>query len=380
VFIGPASHITQTEGAVIVAPPDAPRELHDAAAGEMRAAMRFYTQALGVSLPTEPVLVIAGGGEGQGQVGDVTPGPFVSMRFYGSAWGPPTPESRAMLARFVSHEAFHFWNGSLAHHAQDAPTWLHEGGADYAALLSAHNTGALDEAGVRAALGEALTRCRDGLRQRGDVGMNSIDFLPQQIRYPCGIVIQWAADLSMHRANGDVLDVWARMIAASQSREGNTYSLTDFTAAPGMSDAASVIALLTEQSGAARWSALTTALQGLGAEISSAPTPDTRRVAVLFHLLLQNCPGAENYGFYTDGGRVRLDTVAQCGALSNVVLDSIEGGDPFAPSAETYTRVQAACAANRPVVLTLQSGQRIDAQCTRPLDDAPTAYAVSRWR
>lgn len=381
VFVGPADHVHTAEGALIVAPPDAPRELYDAAASELRAAMQFYTRTLNAPLPTTPVLVLAHGGEGQGQVGDVTPGPFVSMRFYGGAWGAPDENTRAMLSRFVSHEAFHFWNGSLTQHAEGTPTWLHEGGADYAALLSARDTGALDDTGVAAALGDALTRCRDALRQRGDVSMNSIGFLPQQIRYPCGIVIQWAADLSVKRTNTQgVLGVWASMIATAQARENRSYTLADFTEAPGMGEAGSVIALLTEQSGAERWTTLTETLRGLGAEISSAPTDNTRRMALLFHVLPQNCPGAESFGFYTENNRIRLQEEAACGALSNVVVLSIEGGDAFAPSAETYTRAQAACAAQRPVAFLLEGGQRVDATCERPLADAPHAFLVSRWR
>lgn len=380
VFVGPADHVTRA-GALIVAPPDTPLALRDAAVSELGAAMAFYTEALGVALPAPPVLVLAQGGDGHGQVGDVTPGPFVSLRFYGATYGPPDADARATLSRFVSHETFHFWNGSWARPSEDTPTWLHEGGADYAALLSAHHTGALDEAGVGAALGDALTTCRDALLQRGDVSMDSLGFLPQQVRYPCGLVLQWSAALSVRRAGRDgVLPVWEYLMEVALARDDHTYTLADFLGAPGMGDAVPVVELLTATSGPARWEALVEALRALGAEIRTAPTGDTRRNALLFHLLAQNCPGAGSMGFHLEDGRVRLQAEPTCGALSDVVLTSVAGGDPLAPDEAAYRRAQEACAANRSVPVGLEDGARVEVPCGRPLPDARVAFAVDRWR
>lgn len=382
VFIGPRAYITRIDQALVVAPPDAPRELFDATFNALRASMTFYTDELGITLPTQPVLVITGGGEGQGYVGDVTPGPFVSLRFYGPGWAAPAPETRARLTQFVSHEAFHFWNGALLTSAEGTPSWLHEGGADYAALLSAHDAGALDDAGVRDALGEALTRCRDALKAQGDVGMNALSFLTQQVRYPCGIVIQWAADLSVRRASNDerdVLDLWSETLNAGLARTPRAYALGDFTGAEGNEGVAAPIALLTEQSGDARWLDLTEALRGLGAAIDEAPNNTTRRTAMLFHLLRQNCPGAQSIGFYTESTGLRLDNVAECGALANAILNSVEGGDPMDVSAETFERVRVACANGTGVSAVVNSAaSRLN--CSRALPAAANAYVVQQWR
>lgn len=382
VFIGPRAYITRIDQALVVAPPDAPRGLFEAAFNELRASMEFYTNALGITLPTQPVLVMTGGGEGQGYVGDVTPGPFVSLRFYGAGWADPAPETRARLSRFVSHEAFHFWNGALLSSAEGTPSWLHEGGADYAALLSANNAGALDDAGVRDALGEALTRCRDALKAQGDVGINTLEFLSQQVRYPCGIVIQWAADLSVRRASGgelDVLDLWGEILNAGMARTPRAFTLADFTGAQGNEGAATAISLLTEQSGEARWVSLPEALRGLGAGISEAPTNTTRRTAALFHLLRQNCPGAQSIGFYTESTGLRLDNVPECGALANAVLNSLEGGDPTNVSAETFERVREACAQGSGVEAVVNN-EPVRLACERTLPDPANAYIVTRWR
>lgn len=382
VFIGPADHITQIGATTMVAPPDVPRGLYQAVYDELQASMAFYTRELGLALTSQPLVVINGNGDGQGYVGDALPGPAVSMRFYGADWSDPSPQAAAYLARFASHEAFHFWNGAMVSTSEGTPSWLHEGGAEYAALLSANASGAYDEAAVRAALGDALTRCRDALQAQGDVGMNSFSFLNNQVRYPCGTVIQWASDLSVRRAsNGerDVLDVWSSMMRAAIARGTRRFTLADFTDAEGNDGVALPISLLAEQSGGARWATLVETLNGLGAGIRAEPNDTTRRTALLFHLLSQNCPGAENYGFFTEPEGIRLDTVSQCGAFAGAMLNSVEGADPMAVSAETYARAQAACA-NRRGVAAVVNGAPATFVCNRPLRDAPNAYIVQRWR
>jgi len=249
-------------------------------------------------------------------------------------------------------------------------------------LLSANHAGALDDTGVRDALGEAMTRCRDALKAQGDVAMNTLSFLSQQVRYPCGILIQWAADLSVRRAsNGerDVLDVWSDALNAGLARTPRAYALSDFTGAEGNEGVSAPIALLTEQSGEARWATLTEALRGLGAGIDEAPTNTTRRTAVLFHLLRQNCPGAQSIGFYTESTGLRLDNVAECGALANAILNSVEGGDPTNVSAETYDRVRTACASGTGVAAVV-NGAPATLNCARALPAAADAYIATRWR
>jgi hypothetical protein len=79
-------------------------------------------------------------------------------------------------------------------------------------------------------------------------------------------------------------------------------------------------------------------------------------------------------------GGIRLQSPAACGVLAgDPVLKSIEGGDPFAPDAQTYAAVAKKCAAKEPVVLVTTDGRTLAARCEAPLPPEPLAYSVERW-
>lgn len=380
-YIGPAAYVTRGAEGDLIASPDTPPALREQITTSLATALRVYGTQLHTDLPTRPIVVMAQGGEGQGFVGDVTPGPFVSLRFYGPAENQVNDAYR--VTRFVSHEVFHFWNGSLVSNAEGTPSWLHEGGADFAALLASSEAGALDDAGMRQELGSALSRCKQGLQNENDVALNDLAFLSMHVRYPCGIVIQWAASLSAGRAGrGGFFDIWAHMIAAAQARPGRRFTLADFYQGAGADAAAppAPIRLLTAEHGAARWDQLTAALEDLGADISAQATPDTRRAALIFHLLAQVC-GAGDRGFYTEPGRIRLQTNSTCTLVAdNSILTSVEGGDVVAPSEATYAAVQARCAARQDVRIVLDGARPVSLPCRTDLAPAPQAYVVNRWR
>lgn len=379
-YIGPRADVITTDEAMIIAAPNTPAQLRAAASAEMLRSIQFYTEHVGVGLESRPVMVIAYGGDGSGYVGDVTPGPFVSLRMYGATWSTLDANTQAGLSRFIAHEAFHFWNGSLVNNREGTPSWLHEGGAEYAALMSARDAGELNEAPMLQALSQALSRCKSGLQAMRDVGMNDLEFLSMNVRYPCGVVIQWAADLAIRQqSNGerDVLDAWGAVTRAAMGRPDRDFVLADFTSYEGVSGAGDVITLLTETSGAARWETLAAELRELGAGIESRPSDETRRQAALFHLFAQNCSNG-SYGFSIDQRGMTLDSAPNCGVLAGgLTLNSIEGGDPIALSSETYARVQAACAAQRDVVLVVDGSRSLNAPCRAALPDAPSAYFVT---
>ena len=389
VFMGPAALRSEGKQVVVIADPATPAWLVERTGTDMAAAVASFTDALGAPLGRKPLLIVKHmPGERNFNVGDVTPGAVTSLRFHGDAWAKPDPLAAKNIQGFVLHEAFHFWNGGLAKHAEEAPTWLHEGGAEYASMLGGLKAGVLDEADVRKRLSQALARCRSGLKNRGDKALAELETLPSDVRYPCGMVLQWAADLHLRRASAGkrtVMDAWAEVIRTARKRPSSEYRLTDFYAAAGIGSegkALRPIELLVNQSGAARWAALPAALNALGAEVKQAPTMEGRRQALLFHLLKQNCRLGEgsSFGFYSDGGAIRLDGPKDCGALSGgPVLKSLEGSNPFEMTADTYSAVQRKCAVKAAVIATTADGRTLSAACGEPLADAPQDYAVERW-
>lgn len=389
VFIGPRALLTEDRQISVVADPATPAWLIERARTALAGAVSAYTEALGVPLPRKPLLIVRHqGGERSFNVGDVTPGPVTALRFHGDAWVTHDALAAKAIESFIHHEAFHFWNGGVAGHAEGTPTWLHEGGAEYAALLAGRKSGLLSDGDVAGSLGGALQRCQTGLQSAGDKALGSFAFLPANLRYPCGMAIQWAADLHIRGASGGrrtVLNAWREVIGGAARRKSRQYTLADFYSAAGIAsgEALAPIALLVRQSGAERWDALGPALNRLGAEVVQAPSVPGRRAALLFHVLRENCtalPPNTGFGFYTDEGKVKLDAPAGCGVLAgDPPLATVEGGDPFEVPLETYAAVQRKCAAKAPVIFVTADGRTIEAACSKPLAPAPNEYRVIRW-
>lgn len=378
VYIGPRAYVTTMRDVVLIAAPNTTQALRDAAVAEMRSSLAFYTQRLGAPLNARPVMILTHEGGGVGFVGDATPVPSMSLRFYGDAWTAPDARSRGDIRRYVAHESFHFWNGGLASNREGTPSWLHEGGAEYASLLSARAAGEFSDGAFLQALGDALTNCRTNLRFLGDVGMNNLEFLSSGVRYPCGLAIQWAADLSIRSDSGgarDVLDAWGHVMRVAQTREDRGYDLADFTGYDGMDAGAAIISHLTEQSGPARWTALADALRAAGAVVEERPSNWTRAQGLLMHLTHLSCAtGSRGYG--TTG--TQFYVTAECGVLaSGPVITSVDGGSPGDVSAERYARLQGICAARGDIALVLNGGERISLPCHTPLPDAESAFIVT---
>lgn len=391
VFVGPAALRTETADVVVVADPATPAWLVERTRTDLAAAVRTFTGLMRAPLPRKPLLIVKHQpGPRSFNVGDVTPGAITTLRFHGENWLQPSASSGKVIQEFVLHEAFHFWNGGLARHAEGTPTWLHEGGAEYASLMGGLAAGLFDDDDVRGRLTQAMSRCRGALERGGDRGLAAAGFLSSAVRYPCGTVLQWAADLHVRRSSGGkrtVMDAWSDTVRNARRRPDKSYTLADFNAAADVGKGAAFLpaALLVDQAGPTRWRALPLALNALGADVAAqAATGESRRPPLLFHLLGQNCrglPAGTGYGFFAEAGAIKLDSPAGCGVLTgNPVIKTVEGGDPFEMTEETYKAVGRKCAAGAPVTLTTAEGRTLSATCSKPLPPALDAYIVRRWR
>lgn len=375
-------------GLTIFTEPTTPRWLVETSATELATAIDYFSRSLGITLPRQPTIIITNTDDGSGFVGDVTAGPVTALRFH----GPNLARTDALVGRirpFVAHEAFHFWNGGIANYAHDTPSWLHEGGADYAALLAQRASGALTNDDLDQQLGSALERCQTALQKQGDKAMSQIGFLPNEVRYPCGMVIQWAVDLHVRKASRgarDILSVWGDMVRGAAKTADHRYGLKRFHAAAAIDDPAAFapIALINDQAGPERWQALSAAFIAFGVDVRHTATPDTRRPTLVFHLLAANCKGrktGDSYGFFWDGAVLKLQSPQGCGVLAgDPVIKSIEGGDAAFLSPETYAAVQRKCAAAMPVDFETGDGRHLLVPCPSPLGPAPIGYTVKGWR
>ena len=373
VYLGPQEAVMRRDGAAVVTSASAPASLANLMRDGFFAAQTFYGARLGRNLPYEPILIVTTDSPGPTEFrGDVTDTGVIATRFHGSSWDAPPPEVAQKTATFVWHETFHLWNGhGVTTRDGDTAPWLHEGGAEYGALVAAASTGVIDEAQGRASLGERLNGCRRTLGDR--------DYDPRRLTsgsaiYNCGVVVQWIADLETRQASGggrDVLDLWKALLDAG--RAGDGYGVADFRA---LLQPDSAVGVLMDGPGAARWAGMEARLAALGVTLEYRPGPGDYRMAALFHLNNQNCTGGGT-GFYRVEQGIKLDTGDKCGPLSgDPVLAAIEDHDPAGDATAMFFAVQARCAAALPVRYRMQDGRMIEAKCEAPLV-APKAWAVT---
>lgn len=364
-YVGPASDIATDTGGIVVTGANVDPELVRSLRRSLFDSLAFYEARLGAGLPFHPALIGSIDSPGPPTFrGDVTDTGVISVRFRGDTWRQTIEE----VAPFVWHETFHLWNGhSVESRDEDTAPWLHEGGADYAALIGAVSTGAMDESDARARITRRLNGCRRNLADR--------DLDPARLQsgngpYDCGVLIQWIADLEARKAgNGDVFTLWKALLdAARLSPTG--YGVSDFRALIG---ADSAVAVLLDGPGTTRWATIKTRLTSLGVTLDNRPDDEDLRGAALMHVAARNCSGPR--GFYDTPGALKLDG-ADCGVLSGEpVIDTVEGYDPQQASRAMFEAVQARCARNLPVRYGARDGRTLEAVCDRPLA-VPEVWAI----
>lgn len=373
VYLGPQEAVMRRDGAVVVTSASASPVLATLMRDGFFAAQTFYGARLGRNLPYEPTLIVTTDSPGPTEFrGDVTDTGVISTRFYGSSWDAPPPEVAGQVSTFVWHETFHLWNGhGVTTRDGDSAPWLHEGGAEYGAVVAAVSTGVIDEVEGRASLARRLNGCRKAL--------GNADYNPRRLQsgssiYNCGVVVQWIADLEARKASEgarDVFDLWKSMLDAG--RAGDGYGVTDFRA---LLQPDSAVGVLMDGPGAVRWAGIEARLAALGVVLEDQPGPGDYRLAALFHLNDENCTGG-GAGFFTTDKGVKLDTGQTCGVLSgDPLLASVEGHDPASDATAMFFAIQARCAAALPVRYRTQDGRLIEAKCATPLV-APKAWAVT---
>ncbi len=347
------------DGVAVVTSPSAPPALTALLRDGFFAAQKFYNARLGDVLPNEPTLIISTDSPGPtGFRGDVTDTGLISLRFHGDMWASPPPDVAVPLGTFVWHESFHLWNGNgMKMRDSGSAPWLHEGMAEYAALVAAVSSGVVDEGQARIALNTRLRNCRSML--------NDDDYDPARLRkgqaiYDCGVLVQWVADLEERQGSSgrrDIFDLWKDMLDAG--RDGDGYGVADFRARLRPDSA---VAVLMDGPGAERWAGIEARLTALGVTLEDRPDAGDYRRTALWHMARQHCTGS--LGFFENPDGLQLETGERCGVLSgNPKIAAVEGHDPIAEAEAMFRAVQARCAAAAPVRYRTLEGRLIEAEC-----------------
>jgi hypothetical protein len=254
-WLGPAAAVTQGQGFRLVADDSVAPWLVEHVRREAEVALDYYGRKL--ERPGRaPTILVSMQRTMEGDYrGDASKTDVISLRFFDPRWSEPDPAAAASLATFVRHEAFHLWN---AGGASGAPAWLHEGGAELAAIVASVDAGALTHDQGIEQVSWHLERCRAALGNRPLVGA---DLSGAQI-YACGVALHWVADTEARTSQRDTFAIWRELL---QRGENDGYTLEDLRAVTGPA-----VALMLDGEGPDRWVALASALSQHGATITDA--------------------------------------------------------------------------------------------------------------
>ena len=339
--------------------------LAEAIAQDTDAALAYYATMLGRSTAS-PTVVVSDATEGlHGFHGDVTDNAVIFLRFGSDAQQRSREELAASVATFVRHESFHLWDDGSA---PGTPPWLHEGAAEYAALVAAATAGAISEDDARRQVSDRLQRCREQSRDRGFADVRGGGLV-----YDCGVTLQWLADLHLRASTSGastVFSIWSELLP--QSAAGDPYTVEGFRERAGP-----MVTALLDGEPASRWTQLLTALTEHGVKVSTTPADTDYATAMLRHLVTVAC-GEGPVGFWRQPDHVRLDTRAQCGPLAGQPrVTRVQGHDVLEAPKRAFDAVARACRKSKTIGIGTLEGTTLELPCATELAP-PKVLSISQ--
>lgn len=368
VFVGPQTYVARGQS-LVVSPPEVSPALRRAVVASADRATATYTERLGMKLDVRPTLIIARvpsiGGSFQG---DTTDGPVVSVRFFGDGPQASGPEGVASVDRFLRHEYFHLWNAWLAHSRDgDREAWLHEGMAEYAALITSATDDPRNEPNLRGELAQRLAGCARRLKK----GLMADPPTSGSGVYDCGVVAEWAADLDARTRGQDIFAVWKDLFRPHE------FDAAALLAASATRRADDPLKLLLDPAGPLDWSAIVAGLTARGAAITPSRDGPQDRSALVMHLERHVCRDG-SIGFWLNKDSIKLDTGSRCGVLNgDPEVDAVAGINIMAAPSKAFDAVAALCASKASVVLARRTVDVAHIVCRQPLKP-PMVWAVTK--
>lgn len=192
IYVGPDAP-TETEAVSAIVDARAPAWVRAEAGRLVPALFSAYAGGLQRSLPTRPNLFIAVGDVSvEGQIsfrGDALPGQFQAT-LEGGAWTTDKPEVRRTLYFTTAHEAAHLFQ-LIIDPGEDAPTFIHEGGADALAAEALVKIGLWTRADEVKELAAAKAECAALTESRSLLAAEADEVW--RASYACGHVLTVAA-------------------------------------------------------------------------------------------------------------------------------------------------------------------------------------------
>lgn len=384
VYLGPRSAVVDNGGTFVFAS-GFPDWMKTEVISTLHAVVPHYARRMGRQLSSLPlayaVAYPAEPKDGGAFRADVTDDQMVLFRFWGPQWAQPKPEQLLQLHQVVSHESFHFWNGSTYYPADgEVNPWLHEGSAEYMSWTAQAELFGFSADALRAHFQDSLNSCVEALGGSELVGALHAHGWGSAT-YACGEVVQWLSDVGLRKAsNGqqNIYGLWVKMFQVAERNKG-AYSTADFLSLVRTMDPAtrSALGLFLVQDGRDRWPRLPEMLAPLGIKVSVGEAPERRlRETMMWHLLRTNCD-AGFYGFWAKEGGMLLQTGPGCGALAgDPTIISIEGHDLFSDTRQAYSAVWDRCRAAGNLTLGQKIGAAIRVRCGEPMLEPLPSFRV----
>lgn len=331
-------------------------------------AMHKYGRAYG-RMPNGPVGVVASTAELPRYRGEVSEGRVMGL------WVTRTPEANRQplnIQRFIAHEAAHWWNQGVYQSAELRP-WLHEGHADWLALLLLREGKLIDDGRTRATIEAALNRCLVVRGQRPAATLPT-GFRAGDDPYACGMSLMLMAQAQqlqrrpgtaalpllaeLHRGRREPLDARAFAAWADGGPQGPMRELLD-DARLGFADGL-----------VARLAALgLVETLPLDASAELAPALRAPLAGELLRALVAADCGNEGGFRAQDDGTFKLDGALQCASL-RAGLELVRIGPHRLADAPVaaWREVDEACAAGRNINIEYRRGSDTALACppTRP--------------
>lgn len=347
--------------------------------------MRSLAAAYG-RWPAGPVGVVVTTSDNPSFHGDVTEGRMMSLRL---PLHPERPQPAAEMQRFIAHEVAHWWNMGVFHSDSHQP-WLHEGHAEWTALLIMRSQNLMSRGEAVTRLEAALNRCLSVRGGQVAASMNTA-YGRGDDPYACGLSlmllgqVQHNAQAASQTANAGQSQIERLATLHTVDHELN---VADFSAWADGSTPGTMRQLLLDPNQAFD-TGLVRMVNALGLGQSKPVQNDTvlpKSVAIgLAEKLMQtvmapDCGGSSGFTRLPDafklGGRLTCQTLrlgADVVALNGIALltDPLRAWQGFADACAQHGEVSA-----RPLSIQYRQGLATDLACPAVVPSMPLKQLI----
>ncbi|MBH9576097.1 hypothetical protein [Inhella proteolytica] len=345
--------------------------------------LQAYGQAYGRTLPHTGAVVVTLS-ESPGYHGDTTPGQMMRLRLPRDA----ATMSNEDFSHFIAHEVGHWWNKGL-YSSDDAQPWLHEGHAEWMALVQQTQEGQMTPAQMRARVQGALNSC---LAARGEMAMAALTGGRRDgTEYSCGLsLMQLAQALQTQRQ--PAAESPLRRLASLHAGSGHLDAARLVAWAEG--DQPGALGRLLNDRGQPFGAGFTQALQAL--ELADVRPVDrseeldelTRRTQAAHWVrrtMNMDCGGAASYHGLRQGFKLETGPICKTLRLGQMAV-ALQGLPLMERPLEAWDAVQAACAQGDTIRVDYADGPSSELACSGEFPPRPLRVlvklrpdALQRW-